>query len=95
MQTDKMIYFQQNRNLMTKLHAAQMNFRRFFLSLLANENQYQSYMQDEYHDDYGKTFITSLQNLAAQFVQKIEIQLPKTIIQQVSVSDVPYHRLVW
>ncbi|XP_021354239.1 uncharacterized protein LOC110450818 isoform X2 [Mizuhopecten yessoensis] len=70
------------------LHSAQKNFRKFFLPLLAHQNQREAYFRDEYEDEYGQHYQEALQKLGAMFVEKLTSLLPPTVIEKI-LADGP------
>ncbi|XP_033754191.1 uncharacterized protein LOC117337347 [Pecten maximus] len=68
------------------LHSAQKNFRKFFLPLLAHQNQREAYFRDEFEEEYGKHFLGALHQLAGTFVEKLTSLLPPTAIEKILVE---------
>ncbi|XP_060082306.1 uncharacterized protein LOC132561621 [Ylistrum balloti] len=67
---------------LSSLHSVQKNFRKFFLPLLAHQNQREAYFQNEFEEEYGKHFQEALQQLAVLFVEKLTSHLPQTTIEK-------------
>ena len=72
-----------DKKLATRLNKAQQDFRKFFLSLIANAKFRQKYFDKEYDQEFGQNFQERLQRLMQGFLGKIEEKLPETEIQQV------------
>jgi hypothetical protein len=60
-----------------------MNFRRFYLPLLANSRQAETYCQEEFSEDFGHEFQEALQKLCTLFVNKIQSYFPKPMLTKV------------
>ncbi|KAK6185305.1 hypothetical protein SNE40_007568 [Patella caerulea] len=66
-----------------KLNKLTSNFRKFFLPLLANENQRKDFIRNEYPEEYGAKYIESLKKIAYRFINLTEEQMPPPVIQKI------------
>ncbi|XP_050399151.1 uncharacterized protein LOC126816543 [Patella vulgata] len=66
-----------------KLNKLTSNFRKFFLPLLANENQRKDFIRNEYPEEYGAKYIESLKKIAYRFINLTEKQMPPPVIQKI------------
>ena len=70
---------------MKKVNEAKLQFRKFFLLLLANEDRRKSYLRDELHQEYGTNFHNALKQHVTKFVDKIDANFPVPVIDQVYI----------
>ena len=78
--------FLQDKKLRDKLTKAQHAFRKFFLTLIANDREKQKYFQNSYPEEFGDDFKRRLRVLIKTFTGKIDATLPVTEIDQVSLE---------
>ena len=60
-----------------------MNFRRFFLSLLASEKKREAYLANDFKCDYDAEFMKKLQKLTNTFLDDIRKKMPLTAVEEV------------
>lgn len=65
------------------MRSVETNFRRFFLPLIANENQKKAYLRNDYEEEYGDNFLSALKTLTRLFTEKIESYLQQTTLEKV------------
>lgn len=68
---------------LSSLHSVQKNFRKFFLPLLAHQDQRDAYFQDKYEEEYGDKYQEALVQLADTVVKRITDFYPPTVIEKI------------
>lgn len=65
-----------------RLSSVYSNFRKFYLTLLADDKVCKDYFRDEYQDEYGPAFQEALVKLMKTLLSKIESHFPITILDK-------------
>ena len=73
----------QTKEFIDTLLEKQMNFRRFFLSLLASEKKREAYLANDFKCDYDAEFMKKLQKLTNTFLDDIRKKMPLTAVEEV------------
>ena len=75
----------QDKKELQRLSSVHSNFRKFYLSLAASNSLRVDYLRDDYQDEYGPEFHSSLTRLTNKFLSKIDDHLPLTMFEKVWV----------
>ena len=78
----KCFLFQDKKELQ-RLSSVHSNFRKFYLSLAASNSLRVDYLRDDYQEEYGPQFHSSLTRLTNKFLSKIQEHLPLTMLEKV------------
>ncbi|XP_036366989.1 uncharacterized protein LOC115211143 [Octopus sinensis] len=65
----------------------QRNFRKFFLSLIANKSQRKLYLNNEFNSEFGCDFMESIKTLTDKFLSNLETYLMPPVIDLLLASD--------
>ncbi|XP_062605083.1 uncharacterized protein LOC134266895 [Saccostrea cucullata] len=68
---------------LSRLHMVHMNFRKFYLPLLANSRRAEAYFREEFSEEYGEEFHEALQKMCTWFVDKIQGYFPEPMLAQI------------
>ncbi|XP_013422118.1 uncharacterized protein LOC106182038 [Lingula anatina] len=74
------------------LHKREIEFRKLFISLVADEDRCADYLKHRYREDFGQDFKDSVRRLVNEFVSKIEEILPPTTIDMILAGERPSMR---
>lgn len=80
----KLSHLPQDANTEKHLNHGQLEFRKFFLRLIANESVRKAYMETEFQNEYGDVFMLRLKELVRRFLNAIETSLPQPVIDMVN-----------
>ena len=73
----------QDKKELQRLSSVHSNFRKFYLSLAASNSLRVDYLRDDYQEEYGPEFHSSLTSLTNKFLSKIDDHLPLTMFEKV------------
>ena len=73
----------QDKKELQRLSSVHSNFRKFYLSLAASNSIRVDYLRDDYQEEYGPEFHSSLTRLTNKFLSKIDDHLPLTMFEKV------------
>ncbi|XP_064599097.1 uncharacterized protein LOC135465712 isoform X2 [Liolophura sinensis] len=76
-----------SKKTLAHLNTSQFQFRKFFLPLLANENQRLAYLRDEYLLTFGNSFVNRLKELVKEFIGAVEEHLPPTFLEKLMTAS--------
>ena len=80
-----LVIFQSQKDI-ERHHAVSMDFRKFYLPLVAHQSQRAAYFSHTYDTEYGQDFRKAIGKLCDKFISTIFSQLPDTTIEKVNYT---------